>query len=156
MNFDQLMIFLCSGGSIFFIAGRKPIYGFILGLIGQPFWFYTAYTKNQPAILILAFWYTACHIRGIVREWKKRSPHQIQQRDQQSKARKLLEQVDDLGCGNGIEYKGPTGKLGFRCRHCDQFGTAPYQIIHRDGCLVIERNFLVLISHRNNLPTKIP
>lgn len=69
MTFDQIMIFLCSGGSIFFLAGKRPIFGFILGLIGQPFWFYTAWKNQQIAILLLAFWYTINHIRGIRREW---------------------------------------------------------------------------------------
>jgi hypothetical protein len=70
MTVDQIMILLCSAGSIYFLSGNYPIIGFALGLLGQPFWLYSAYHKNQPAILILALWFTFCHTRGILRQYK--------------------------------------------------------------------------------------
>jgi hypothetical protein len=72
MSIDQFFIFLFSGGSIFFLSGKRPIIGFAMGLCGQPFWFYTAWQKGQAAILVLAFWYTFCHARGLIREWRKK------------------------------------------------------------------------------------
>jgi hypothetical protein len=71
MTIDQIMILLCSAGSIYFLSGNYPIIGFALGLLGQPFWLYSAYHKNQPAIILLAlWWFTFCHARGLVRQYR--------------------------------------------------------------------------------------
>jgi nicotinamide riboside transporter PnuC len=42
----------------------------ILGLIGQPFWFYAAYTTEQWGIFVLCFFYTAAWAKGLYTYWK--------------------------------------------------------------------------------------
>ena len=44
----------------------------ILGLIGQPFWFYATYTAEQWGIFALAFVYTAGWLIGVRTYWFKK------------------------------------------------------------------------------------
>lgn len=41
----------------------------IFGLIGQPFWFYSAYTAEQWGIFALCFLYTFSWARGVWNFW---------------------------------------------------------------------------------------
>ena len=41
----------------------------LFGIVGQPFWFYSAYTAEQWGIFILCFFYTAGWIKGIRLHW---------------------------------------------------------------------------------------
>jgi hypothetical protein len=41
----------------------------IFGLIGQPFWFYAAYTAEQWGIFALCFLYTWSWLRGVKNNW---------------------------------------------------------------------------------------
>lgn len=41
----------------------------ILGLIGQPFWFYSAWAAEQWGIFVLCFLYTASWLRGLRAHW---------------------------------------------------------------------------------------
>lgn len=64
----QCGILVCSGMTALLVGSTKTRTrqtGFIFGLCGQPFWFYTAFTNDQWAIVLLAFWYSFCHARGI-------------------------------------------------------------------------------------------
>lgn len=60
--------------SIFLIA-RKNRWGFVFGLLAQPFWFITTYTNQQWGIFLLAAAYTVTWAYGIW-EWffKKEKP----------------------------------------------------------------------------------
>lgn len=63
----QVMILICSSAVAFLLGSKSPRvrrWGFIAGLVGQPFWFATACMNGQWAIFVLAFWYTFCHARG--------------------------------------------------------------------------------------------
>jgi hypothetical protein len=44
----------------------------IFGLIGQPFWFYAAYTSQQWGIFFLSFLYTVAWGKGVYRFWIKK------------------------------------------------------------------------------------
>lgn len=44
-------------------------YACIFGLIGQPFWLYTAYSNQQWGVLILSILYTYSWYRGIKNNW---------------------------------------------------------------------------------------
>jgi hypothetical protein len=49
----------------------KRKYAPLFGLIGQPFWFYTAYVNQQRGIFILCFFYTYSWWRGVRTYWIK-------------------------------------------------------------------------------------
>lgn len=44
-------------------------YACLFGIVGQPFWFYSAYTNEQWGIFTLAFFYTFAWIKGIKTNW---------------------------------------------------------------------------------------
>lgn len=66
-----IMIF---GGLAIWLVGRKEHWsrwGFIVGLIGQPFWFYTTYVNEQWGIFTMCFIYTYSWGQGIWNHWIK-------------------------------------------------------------------------------------
>jgi nicotinamide riboside transporter PnuC len=64
---SQVVIFIFGAGSIILVA-RKNKWGFVLGLLAQPFWYITAYVNGQWGIFFVSFVYTASWIYGIY-EW---------------------------------------------------------------------------------------
>lgn len=46
-------------------------YACLFGIVGQPFWFYSAYTSEQWGILVLTFFYTYSWYIGINNNWIK-------------------------------------------------------------------------------------
>lgn len=44
-------------------------YACILGIIGQPFWFYSAYKAEQWGIFMLCFFYTYSWSVGLTNNW---------------------------------------------------------------------------------------
>lgn len=70
---DQVFIFMFGASAIWFV-GRKERWsrwGFILGLIGQPFWIYTAINNKQWGVLVLCAFYTYSWAQGIYNFWIK-------------------------------------------------------------------------------------
>ena len=62
----QLLIFGFSAVSIWCFAGVKyKRLGFIIGLCGQPFWFFTSFQAGQWGVFLLSIWFTINHIRGL-------------------------------------------------------------------------------------------
>ena len=41
----------------------------VLGLLGQPVWFYTTYKAEQWGIFALCFFYTASWAKGFINHW---------------------------------------------------------------------------------------
>lgn len=57
--------------SIWFVGRRETWrrWGFILGCLGQPFWFYATWTHKQWGIFALAFFYTYSWLQGVYNYW---------------------------------------------------------------------------------------
>ena len=71
---DQIMIGVTGTLAVYFSQTsnvKLKRWACILGLIGQPFWFYTTYTAEQWGIFILAFIYTAGWLVGVRTYWFK-------------------------------------------------------------------------------------
>lgn len=64
---SQIGIFVFGVLSIILIA-RKNKWGFVFGLLSQPFWYITAYINQQWGIMLLNLFYTVSWIYGIY-EW---------------------------------------------------------------------------------------
>lgn len=47
----------------------------VLGLLGQPFWFYAAWTAQQWGVFAMCFLYTASWARGFVNHWINNERH---------------------------------------------------------------------------------
>jgi hypothetical protein len=70
----QIMILLC-GCSAVWIVGRKEKWrrwGYILGLIGQPFWFIETLRNEQYGIFLMCLWYTYAWGQGVYNYWIKK------------------------------------------------------------------------------------
>ena len=68
---DQLMIAIL-GGTAIYLVGRKDKYkkyGYISGLLSQPFWLYTTFVNEQWGIFFLSLWYTYSWANGIKNYW---------------------------------------------------------------------------------------
>lgn len=69
---EQLIIALTGGIAIFLTQQKNESikkYASILGLIGQPFWFYSAYSNEQWGIFALCFFYTYSWALGFKNNW---------------------------------------------------------------------------------------
>jgi nicotinamide riboside transporter PnuC len=74
MSFVQVMIFIFGASGIWFVSRKEEWkrWGYIFGLMGQPFWFYTALVNQQWGILALTVFYTYSWSQGIYNYWIKR------------------------------------------------------------------------------------
>jgi hypothetical protein len=52
-------------------SGRHRRWGYIIGLIVQPFWFITLYMNEQWPLFVVAFLYTFSWLQGIWNHWIK-------------------------------------------------------------------------------------
>lgn len=53
-------------------------WGFVCGLLAQPFWFMTSYLNHQWGIFFLTIVYTGIWIFGCYKWFKKKKPESIQ------------------------------------------------------------------------------
>lgn len=70
MNLDLLSQFLilCLGGASIWLVSRRESWnrwGFVIGLLSQPFWFYTTLEAKQYGVFLLNLWYTYSFCQGI-------------------------------------------------------------------------------------------
>ena len=74
MIFSQIMLFVFGASAIWFVSRKEDWkrWGYILGLCGQPFWFYSAYQTEQWGIAVLTLFYTYAWIQGIYNYWIKK------------------------------------------------------------------------------------
>lgn len=60
------------GASAIWFVGRKEHWkrwGYILGVLGQPFWFYTTIVNEQWGIFALCLFYTYSWLQGVWNYW---------------------------------------------------------------------------------------
>jgi hypothetical protein len=66
-----LMVF---GGIAIWLVGRLEHWrrwGYVFGLLGQPFWIYTALYHKQWGVLALSLWYTYSWGQGVYNYWRR-------------------------------------------------------------------------------------
>ncbi|GGD45268.1 hypothetical protein GCM10011514_06630 [Emticicia aquatilis] len=71
---SQILIMIFGSLAIWFV-GRKEHWkrwGYIFGILGQPFWIYTAINNEQWGILAMTFFYTYSWSMGIYNYWIKK------------------------------------------------------------------------------------
>lgn len=59
------ILLLLTGGAAGILVANKNKWGQILGLLSQPFWFYSNYTTQQYGALVLVIFYTFVWMWGI-------------------------------------------------------------------------------------------
>ena len=63
----QMAIFILGAASIWCIAQKRSWswVGFLIGLISEPFWFYTTISHKQWGMFCLCIWFTVSYIQGL-------------------------------------------------------------------------------------------
>ncbi len=56
------------GAAAIILVAKKNKWGFVIGLISQPFWFITSFTNKQWGVFVLSIIFTGSWILGIY-EW---------------------------------------------------------------------------------------
>jgi hypothetical protein len=82
MDTTQIGIATFGPLAIILLSCRGPHirrWGYIAGILSQPFWFWTAWVNGQWGIFILSIFYAAAWINGInnfwLRPWMKGASH---------------------------------------------------------------------------------
>ena len=70
----QTIIVLLGASAIYFLSRKEKLkrWGFILGLIAEPFCAYSYITHGQYGILLLTLFYTFSYCQGIYNYWIKK------------------------------------------------------------------------------------
>ena len=74
--FIQIGITLFSCAAIGLLAQKKPWarWGYIVGILGQPFWFYATWVNAQWGIVLVTCWFTFSYGQGIWNFWINKEP----------------------------------------------------------------------------------
>ncbi len=70
---NQIVLTLLSLGSIFLVE-RENRWGYVLGLVAQPFWWYAAISDGQWGVMIVNVFYALIWSRGVYRRFFQNSP----------------------------------------------------------------------------------
>jgi hypothetical protein len=75
MNIIQACI-LILGGAAIWMVGRRDLrvrrWGYVVGLISQPFWIYAAYQAGQWGVATLSMFYCYAWLDGIIEHWREK------------------------------------------------------------------------------------
>lgn len=73
MDFSQLGIMFFGASAIWFVGRREDWrrWGYIFGLLSQPFWIYPSIVNEQWGILVMTLFYTYSWCQGIYNFWIK-------------------------------------------------------------------------------------
>lgn len=69
---EQIGISLCGVAAIWLSQDSRQArrrWACVLGLLGQPLWFYATYKAQQWGIFTLCFFYTLAWARGVYEHW---------------------------------------------------------------------------------------
>lgn len=68
---SQVFIMILGASAIWFVSRKEDWkrWGYIFGMLSQPFWFYTAYINEQWGILVMCLFYTYSWGQGIWNYW---------------------------------------------------------------------------------------
>lgn len=72
-NISQIGIIIFGASAIWFVSRREKWrrWGYIFGILSQPFWFISAYQTKQWGIFFISVWYTYSWAQGIWNYWIK-------------------------------------------------------------------------------------
>jgi hypothetical protein len=78
----QFFIFIFSASAIWFVGRTEKWskYGYVLGLLSQPFWFYSTITQKQYGMLCLTIFYTYSWGQGFYNHFIKKKPTDINEK----------------------------------------------------------------------------
>lgn len=71
---NQIAIFILGGLGVFLVGttGRWQKYGYVFGLLSQPFWFYSVWQSQQWGMFAICIVYLFSWINGFRNYWFKK------------------------------------------------------------------------------------
>ena len=69
----QIALVILGAGAIFLLAqkrGRVRRWGYIVGLLSEPFWVYSSLTAHQWGVVALTAWWAGFYAIGAVNNWR--------------------------------------------------------------------------------------
>jgi hypothetical protein len=87
MNINQFLILIFSASAIWFV-GRKEKWrrwGYIFGILGQPFWIIETFKEMQMGMFLLTIWYTYSWGQGIWNFWIKGEDEKVKSKEEEDK-----------------------------------------------------------------------
>lgn len=72
MDIAQIAIVLLGGAAIYFLASPDALvrrWGYLSGLLSEPFWIYAAITDKQWGVLMMALWWGGFYFVGLINNW---------------------------------------------------------------------------------------
>lgn len=72
MPFDQILIALLGGAAAWLSQDRRPQlarWACVVGLLGQPFWWFATWKAAQWGMFVLSLFYTGAWLRGVWQFW---------------------------------------------------------------------------------------
>ena len=75
----QVGLVLFSGLAIWFLGRREAWarWGWVFGLISEPFWLYTAIKTRQWGIVVMCMWWTYSWAQGLWNHWVKKERQKV-------------------------------------------------------------------------------
>lgn len=76
MDFVQAAIVILGGAAIWLVGRRNPRlrrWGYVVGLISQPFWLWATFTADQFGMYLLSLFYCWAWADGIYNHWRIKS-----------------------------------------------------------------------------------
>ena len=72
-NLAQVAIVILGGSAIWLLGRREDWkrWGYVLGMLSQPFWFWATLRTEQWGLFVLSIWYTFSWGQGIWNYWIK-------------------------------------------------------------------------------------
>jgi len=67
----QWAIFILGGLAIWLLStkGKWRRWGFVVGVVSEPFWLYSAVKSDQWGVVILCVIYTCAYLNGVRNHW---------------------------------------------------------------------------------------
>ena len=68
---EQIIITITSCSSIYLFSTKTRFkWGFVAGILGQPFWIHMALANDQWGVLLVSLWYTIAHVWVMINHFR--------------------------------------------------------------------------------------
>lgn len=75
LSISEAMIFVLGSGAVFLLNlnNKWSKWGAIIGLLSEPFWFFSAWQSGSWGIFAVSFIYTISYINGVYNFWFRKT-----------------------------------------------------------------------------------
>jgi hypothetical protein len=110
----QIAIFIFGASAIYLVSRDDKFqkWGYIMGLLGQPFWIYVTFTNDQWGILAMTIAYTLSWCNGIWNHWIKPYLRKDKLKEEAKDIKELKKTMSDVSNKlRGVDQQKWVGKI---------------------------------------------